>query len=102
MHLSDDQLQALRQKLSARGRDVNDKILALQSGKTLPDNETDVPFAEAGDEPEARLKRFLGIIQSKMKAIREGTGYGHCRECQADIGYDLLEREPWRETCAEH
>ncbi len=102
MHLSDDQLQTLRQKLSARGREINDKILALQSGKSLPPSETDVPFAEPGEEPEPRLKRFLGVIQGKMRAIREGGAYGHCKECQGDIGYELLEREPWRETCAAH
>jgi RNA polymerase-binding transcription factor DksA len=85
MHLTDDQLQELRQKLSVRGRA----------------NDTDVPFAEPGDEPQERMKRFLGVLQAKMRAIRDGSGdYGHCRSCQADIPYDLLAREPWRETCA--
>jgi len=34
-----------------------------------------------------------------MKAIREGGPYGHCAQCEADIPYDVLEREPWREHC---
>jgi RNA polymerase-binding transcription factor DksA len=99
MHLTDDQLQALRGKLSARGMDLNQKIMALQSGKTLPANETDVPFAEPGEEPESRLKRFLGVIQGKMKQIREGTGYGSCKSCQAQLAYEDLDREPWRDVC---
>ncbi len=51
MHLSDDQLQTLRQKLSARGREINDKILALQSGKSLPPSETDVPSPSPARSP---------------------------------------------------
>ena len=69
MPLTDDQKQALRAKLSARGSDLNSKIMALQAGKTLPANETDVPFAEPGEEPEVRMKRFLHIIQGKMKRL---------------------------------
>jgi RNA polymerase-binding transcription factor DksA len=99
MSLTDDQLQTLRSKLSARGSDVNNKIMALQAGKTLPANDTDVPFAEPGEEPMDRLKRFLGVIQSKMKLIREGAAYGVCKSCQAELAYDELDREPWRETC---
>jgi RNA polymerase-binding transcription factor DksA len=101
-HLTDDQLQNLRKALSDRGRDLNDKIMALQAGKTLPPNATDVPFAEPGEEPEARLKRFLGIVQGKMKLIREGGNYGHCKECGEAIEYATLEREPWREVCDNH
>ena len=100
-HLTEDQLQELRQKLSSQGRDVNEKIIALQSGKTLPANATDVPFAEPGEEPMDRLKRFLSIIQGKMRAIREGAEYGHCKSCKEPIGYDVLERQPWRETCGD-
>jgi hypothetical protein len=99
MHLNEDQLIALRKKLSDRGREVNDKILALQSGKTLPPSAIDVPIYEPGEEPEQRLKRFLGIIQGKMKAIRENAPYGQCGGCGTDLPYDLLDREPWRESC---
>lgn len=101
MHLTDDQLQTLRSKLSARGSDLNQKILALQSGKTLPQNQTDVPFQEPGDEPIDRLKRFLGVVQGKMKLIREGGNppYGHCKKCGGELAYDELESEPWKDVC---
>jgi RNA polymerase-binding transcription factor DksA len=99
MHLTDDQLQTLRGKLSARGSDVNSKIMALQAGKTLPQSDTDVPFAEPGEEPMDRLKRFLGVIQGKMKLIREGGNYGLCKQCNEPIPYEELDREPWKEVC---
>ena len=99
MHLSEDQLVTLRKKLSDRGREVNEKIVALQSGKTLPPSAIDVPFAEPGEQPEQRLKRFLGVIQSKMKVIRDNGPYGMCNSCGSDLSYDLLDREPWRESC---
>jgi RNA polymerase-binding transcription factor DksA len=100
MPLTDDQLQELRQKLSSKGREVNDKILALQSGKTLPSGAADVPFSEVGEEPEARLKKFLAVIQANMKKIREGdTSYGKCAGCGAEIDAALLADEPWRDRC---
>src|SRR5687767_6317194 len=100
MPLTDDQLQELRQKLSAKGRDVNDKILALQSGKTLPQSDSDVPFSEAGEDPETRLKKFLSAIQGNMKRIREGdTSYGKCTACGAEIDHALLSDKPWRDKC---
>ena len=100
MPLTDDQLQELRQKLSNKGREVNDKILALQSGKTLPASDVDVPFSEAGEEPEVRLKKFLTAIQANMKRIREGdTSYGACGACGGEIDHALLSAKPWRDRC---
>src|SRR5688572_15488710 len=100
MSLTDDQLQELRQKLSTKGREVNDKIVALQSGKTLPASEADVPFSEKGEDPEVRLKKFLTAIQANMKKIREGdTSYGKCTGCGAEIDHALLSDKPWRDRC---
>lgn len=100
MPLTDDQLQELRQKLSTKGREINDKILALQSGKTLPPGEVDVPFSEKGEDAEVRLKKFLSAIQGNMKKIREGdASYGKCTACGAEIDAALLSDKPWRDRC---
>jgi len=99
MSLPDDQIQALRTKLSTLGRDVNDKIIAVQAGKTLPAHEAKVPYAEPGEPIEESLKRFLGIVQSKMKATRTDESFGTCKSCQEPIAFHELEREPWRDLC---
>jgi RNA polymerase-binding transcription factor DksA len=104
MHLTDDQLQELRKKLSDGGREVNEKIIAIQAGKHVLADSVEAEFGEPGDDRVTRLRLFLTAIQSRMKLIREGGNYGVCKHCGSPIDFSDLSREPWLDrhrTCAD-
>ena len=49
------------------------------------------------DREYAKLRR----IDLALEKIQEGT-YGHCEECEEEIGSKRLENQPWAELCITH
>lgn len=49
------------------------------------------------DREYAKLRR----IDAALEKIAEGT-YGHCEECDEEIGMKRLENQPWAELCITH
>ncbi|WPU64610.1 TraR/DksA family transcriptional regulator [Peredibacter starrii] len=49
------------------------------------------------DREYAKLRR----IDAALDRIAEGT-YGHCEECDEEIGMKRLENQPWAELCITH
>lgn len=49
------------------------------------------------DREYAKLRR----IDAALEKIEEGT-YGHCEECDEEIGLKRLENQPWSELCITH
>ena len=45
----------------------------------------------------AKLRR----IDAALDRIAEGT-YGHCDECEEEIGLKRLENQPWADLCIQH
>lgn len=43
----------------------------------------------------------LRKIDMALEKIAEGT-YGHCEECEEEIGMKRLENQPWAELCITH
>lgn len=43
----------------------------------------------------------LRRIDLALERIDEGT-YGHCEECEEEIGHKRLENQPWAELCIVH
>ena len=43
----------------------------------------------------------LRRIDMALERISEGT-YGHCEECEEEIGNKRLENQPWAELCIQH
>lgn len=43
----------------------------------------------------------LRKIDMALEKIAEGT-YGHCEECEEEIGLKRLENQPWAELCITH
>jgi RNA polymerase-binding transcription factor DksA len=96
MSLDDEQREALRNKLSALGRQVNDGIIAMQGRKPMPQGINIPVTIDVSDPPEVRLKTFLNVIQGRMKLLREGSEvYGKCAKCSEPIDYSALDYEPW-------
>lgn len=49
------------------------------------------------DREYAKLRR----IDAALDRIAEGT-YGHCDECEEEIGLKRLENQPWADLCIQH
>lgn len=49
------------------------------------------------DREYAKLRR----IDAALEKIADGT-YGHCEECDEEIGMKRLENQPWAELCITH
>lgn len=49
------------------------------------------------DREFAKLRR----IDAALARIEEGT-YGHCEDCEEEIGAKRLENQPWAELCIQH
>jgi len=43
----------------------------------------------------------LRKIDMALERIQEGT-YGHCEECDEEIGHKRLENQPWTDLCIHH
>jgi DnaK suppressor protein len=43
----------------------------------------------------------LRRIDAALDKIAEGT-YGHCEDCEEEIGHKRLENQPWTELCITH
>ena len=49
------------------------------------------------DREYVKLRR----IDAALDKIAEGT-FGHCEECEEEIGAKRLENQPWAELCIQH
>jgi DnaK suppressor protein len=49
------------------------------------------------DREYAKLRR----IDAALERIADGT-FGHCEECEEEIGMKRLENQPWAELCITH
>ena len=49
------------------------------------------------DREYAKLRR----IDAALDRVSEGT-FGHCEECEEEIGAKRLENQPWTELCIQH
>ena len=50
-----------------------------------------------------RDREFLKLrrIDAAIDRVNEGT-YGHCDECEEEIGMKRLENQPWADLCIQH
>jgi DnaK suppressor protein len=50
-----------------------------------------------------REREFIKLrkIDLALERIQEGT-YGHCQECEDEIGLKRLENQPWADLCIVH
>ena len=50
-----------------------------------------------------RDREYLKLrrIDAALERIADGT-YGHCEECEEEIGAKRLENQPWAELCIQH
>ena|ERR1041385_5179584 len=90
------ELESLRRALLRKGSDLAEKLAALMAGKHVQVDA--LGPTKPGETPIEKLRRYLALVDSKIKAIAAGT-YGHCDRCHAEIPYVELEQMPWADRC---
>ncbi len=96
MPLTEEQLQTLRRQLLKKGSEVNEKLVQLLNNQ----NPTimDIIEGRPGETKIERLRRWLNLIDKKIKAIPKGE-YGKCEQCGAELTFTGLQQVPWAEVC---
>ena len=87
------QLAALKQALLRKGSEMNEKLTRLLAGESF-DIERLLVGGEPGATPIERLQRFLGIVDERLRAMREGR-YGRCEKCGEPLSFAALQEAPW-------
>jgi RNA polymerase-binding transcription factor DksA len=92
-----DDLARLKKRLLAKGRDLAEQLAALMAG--LKPKATDLLDARPGETPIEKTRRYLTVVDRKIKAIAAGT-YGSCEGCGKAFPYALLAELPWMDRCS--
>lgn len=98
MALTPEQIQTLKRQLLKKGAEVNEKLVAILNGKQV--RIEDLLGGQRGESKEEKLRRWLNLIDKKIKAVAAGT-YGTCEACGKDLDFVGLEQVPWAEVCPE-
>jgi RNA polymerase-binding transcription factor DksA len=93
---TDEELTRLRRRLLAKGRDLAEQLAALMAG--LSPRATDLLDAKPGETKIEKVRRYLDLVDRKIKAIAAGS-YGHCEGCDAPFPYAVLAELPWIARC---
>jgi RNA polymerase-binding transcription factor DksA len=95
--LTADELAGLRRRLLVKGRELAEQLAALMAG--LKPKATDILDARPGETPIEKTRRYLGLVDGRIKAIAAGR-YGRCAGCDSLISYAQLAELPWMDLCA--
>jgi hypothetical protein len=95
--LTPDETARLRRALLRKGAEINEKLVALLTGARVRVDELISP-GRPGETPTERLRRFLALVDGRIKAIAAGT-YGRCERCGEGLPFAHLEQVPWIDTC---
>lgn len=92
-----------RQQVLKGGLISNSEDLHI-SEEDLSD-ETDLATSMIGQQISCTIRDReivkLRRIDLALERISEGT-YGHCEDCEEEIGHKRLENQPWAELCIQH
>jgi hypothetical protein len=94
---SEAELALLKRQLLLKGRDLAGQLADLLAGKKPKG--ADLLKAKPGETPIEKVRRYLNLVDRKIKAIAAGT-YGHCEGCDVALPYAHLAELPWMDRCA--
>jgi hypothetical protein len=95
-HLTADELRSLRRPLLKKGGELAEILAKLLAGEKVRIDDLLAP--RPGETPIEKARRYLAVVDRKIKALDAGT-YGACDECGAAIPYVYLAELPWMDTC---
>ena len=91
------EIARLKKMLLKKGAEINEKLVALLNGQK-PKIDALIGGGKPGEKPIERLRRFMAIVDGRIRAIQQGT-YGRCERCGDGLPYAHLEQVPWIDTC---
>ncbi|MCS6913926.1 MAG: TraR/DksA C4-type zinc finger protein [Myxococcales bacterium] len=91
------QIQYLKRRLLRKGAEINARLVELLADPTLDLSDL-VGGGAPGERPQERLRRFMALIDDRLRAIREGR-YGRCDRCGDGLPFAHLEQVPWSNLC---
>jgi RNA polymerase-binding transcription factor DksA len=91
-----DELARLRRRLLAKGRELAEDLAALMAGQRP--KATDLLDARPGETPIEKVRRYLDLVDRKIKAIAAGS-YGRCAGCGTPFANVELAEIPWLDRC---
>jgi hypothetical protein len=95
--MTDEQRQGLKRKLLKKGQEIAAMLADLLAGK-MPAGLAGLA-GKPGEKPEEKLRRYMGVIQSRIDAINAGQDYGLCEVCGQEIPFVELDELPWADRC---
>lgn len=105
--MSGKQLEAYREKLLARERELNDAI--VRTGAEVPEQD-ELAVQDYGDRANANYTKDsllqqrghdseqLTVVRDALRRIEDGS-YGECVECGEPISPKRLDAVPWAAMC---
>jgi DnaK suppressor protein len=111
-HLTGAQRAWLSADLEQRQRSLSARLQAHHGGLSRAEHAHDVLQQDGDDAPQRSGERQVDSALSDLQSSELGWvnaaltrlqspagGYGHCRDCAADIPFDRLKAEPWALRC---
>lgn len=95
--LTNRQVGLLKRRLLTKGSEINDALTKLLAGDTIHVEKL-FGGGKPGETPEEKLRRFLELIDERLRAVREGR-FGRCEACGGEISFAELDEVPWQREC---
>jgi len=98
--LDEATVQRLRQQVSNKGMEINQKLTELLAGQDVELADLDgLPLPTETTDKIEKLRAYLRQISDILKSFGTGT-YGKCARCGAWISPTLLQETPWQSICS--
>ena len=98
---TDEQIGQLKRQLLRKGSEINERLVAILSGKKVTMESLLVGLGGSGakkESQEEKLRHFLDLVDGRIKAIAAGR-YGRCERCGDGLPFEHLQQVPWIDTC---
>jgi DnaK suppressor protein len=109
-HLTSGQRALLEAALTQRQHQLDRQLAEHHEGRTRAEHARDVLLQDGDDAPQRESERELDMALSDRETAElgevslalkrlQGTGFGLCADCGAEIPFDRLKAEPWAQRC---
>ncbi|MDX9720484.1 MAG: hypothetical protein RBU37_07045 [Myxococcota bacterium] len=100
-HLSEQQIQALRQLLVKKGAELASQLADVLAGKKLELFSMPISQGELRKRKiEQRLRQYLSLVnQQRQRLDQAAPEFGHCEQCERPFSFEELWEQPWLQCC---
>jgi RNA polymerase-binding transcription factor DksA len=97
LELSDAQKENYRKALLKKGKEISDKLAKVLAGQNIRlENIPERGLGESGLRPEEKLRAYLDLVMSKLRALNANNGtFGLCETCNLPLTTAELDNAAW-------